>query len=290
MGFWYIRVLHTLDNIVGQCVCAFASVTVSGYLFMRWKRKRRHFHPSQLENVCQASRCPVTVESMFSFFTQLQKTAPESIKCIFAGYIILLWELRLMININKLTWMGFLCLQDDYRVCMEFKIIQRDDTPICPVDASGCFTAEVTDFAGQYVKVSVHLRRISIRRSLFSMQVCRPLNCIKLGRERERDREQEIEGGGDRGRYKKQRESIIERGRGIESKIEGERERMKEPPSVTQPPGQPACAPHSPASLQGCSTVCSLPRLPGGTCDCWCQPADLLPAQTLVNSTLNYRV
>ncbi|XP_067109037.1 isoleucine--tRNA ligase, cytoplasmic [Osmerus mordax] len=41
---------------------------------------------------------------------------------------------------------------DDYRVCMEFNIIQRDDAPICPVDASGCFTAEVTDFAGQYVK------------------------------------------------------------------------------------------------------------------------------------------
>lgn len=45
-------------------------------------------------------------------------------------------------------------LQDDYRVCMEFNIIQRDQEPICPVDASGCFTAEVTDFAGQYVKVS----------------------------------------------------------------------------------------------------------------------------------------
>uniref|UniRef100_A0A671U4L8 Isoleucine--tRNA ligase, cytoplasmic n=1 Tax=Sparus aurata TaxID=8175 RepID=A0A671U4L8_SPAAU len=41
---------------------------------------------------------------------------------------------------------------DDYRVCTEFKIIQRDQAPICPVDASGCFTSEVTDFAGQYVK------------------------------------------------------------------------------------------------------------------------------------------
>lgn len=37
---------------------------------------------------------------------------------------------------------------------MEYKIIQRDQVPICPVDASGCFTAEVVDFAGQYVKVS----------------------------------------------------------------------------------------------------------------------------------------
>ncbi|XP_056128983.1 isoleucine--tRNA ligase, cytoplasmic isoform X2 [Lampris incognitus] len=41
---------------------------------------------------------------------------------------------------------------DDYRVCMDYNIIQRDQTPICPVDASGCFTAEVTDFVGQYVK------------------------------------------------------------------------------------------------------------------------------------------
>nr|XP_005987132.1 PREDICTED: isoleucine--tRNA ligase, cytoplasmic isoform X2 [Latimeria chalumnae] len=41
---------------------------------------------------------------------------------------------------------------DDYRVCMDFNIIQKDSTPVCPVDASGCFTAEVKDFAGQYVK------------------------------------------------------------------------------------------------------------------------------------------
>ncbi|XP_074499398.1 isoleucine--tRNA ligase, cytoplasmic [Sebastes fasciatus] len=41
---------------------------------------------------------------------------------------------------------------DDYRVCTEYKIITRDQAPICPVDASGCFTSEVTDFAGQYVK------------------------------------------------------------------------------------------------------------------------------------------
>uniref|UniRef100_A0A673MJ21 Isoleucine--tRNA ligase, cytoplasmic n=1 Tax=Sinocyclocheilus rhinocerous TaxID=307959 RepID=A0A673MJ21_9TELE len=41
---------------------------------------------------------------------------------------------------------------DDYRVCMDYKIIQRDSAPICPVDSSGVFTAEVTHFAGQYVK------------------------------------------------------------------------------------------------------------------------------------------
>ncbi|XP_044159011.1 isoleucine--tRNA ligase, cytoplasmic [Bufo gargarizans] len=44
---------------------------------------------------------------------------------------------------------------DDYRVCMDFGIIQKDSVPVCPVDASGCFSEEVTDFAGQYVKVRV---------------------------------------------------------------------------------------------------------------------------------------
>lgn len=41
---------------------------------------------------------------------------------------------------------------DDHRICMEYGIIQRDQAPVCPVDASGCFTPEVTDFVGQYVK------------------------------------------------------------------------------------------------------------------------------------------
>ncbi|KAM5148749.1 isoleucine--tRNA ligase, cytoplasmic isoform 2-T7 [Mantella aurantiaca] len=41
---------------------------------------------------------------------------------------------------------------DDYRVCMDFHIIQKDSVPVCPVNSSGCFTPEVTDFAGQYVK------------------------------------------------------------------------------------------------------------------------------------------
>ncbi|XP_050978525.1 isoleucine--tRNA ligase, cytoplasmic [Labeo rohita] len=41
---------------------------------------------------------------------------------------------------------------DDYRICMDYKIIQKDSAPICPVDPSGVFTAEVTHFAGQYVK------------------------------------------------------------------------------------------------------------------------------------------
>ncbi|XP_075704435.1 isoleucine--tRNA ligase, cytoplasmic-like [Rhinoderma darwinii] len=35
---------------------------------------------------------------------------------------------------------------------MDFGIIQKDSVPVCPVNASGCFSEEVTDFSGQYVK------------------------------------------------------------------------------------------------------------------------------------------
>ncbi|KAF1656420.1 Isoleucine--tRNA ligase, cytoplasmic, partial [Eudyptes chrysocome] len=57
----------------------------------------------------------------------------------------------MMIMVVSMATVDFV---DDYRVCMDFNIIQKDSVPVCPVDASGCFTAEVTDFAGQYVKVS----------------------------------------------------------------------------------------------------------------------------------------
>lgn len=44
--------------------------------------------------------------------------------------------------------------EDDYRVCLAAGIITRDQDMICPVDASGKFVKPVTDFLGQYVKVS----------------------------------------------------------------------------------------------------------------------------------------
>lgn len=42
--------------------------------------------------------------------------------------------------------------EDDYKVCLKYGIITRDMAIICPVDASGKFTSEVTDFKGQHVK------------------------------------------------------------------------------------------------------------------------------------------
>lgn len=42
--------------------------------------------------------------------------------------------------------------EDDNRVCLAHGVITRDQDPICPIDARGCFMQPVTDFLGQYVK------------------------------------------------------------------------------------------------------------------------------------------
>ena len=42
--------------------------------------------------------------------------------------------------------------EDDFRVCIAYGIISRDQDAICPVDDGGRFTAEVKDFQGQHVK------------------------------------------------------------------------------------------------------------------------------------------
>lgn len=43
--------------------------------------------------------------------------------------------------------------EDDHRVAIANGVLLPDEMPPCPVDDSGRFTSEVTDFAGQYVKV-----------------------------------------------------------------------------------------------------------------------------------------
>ena len=42
--------------------------------------------------------------------------------------------------------------EDDFAVCLASGIIKKGETIVCPVDDEGRFTAEVTDFAGRYVK------------------------------------------------------------------------------------------------------------------------------------------
>uniref|UniRef100_A0A0A9VWV1 Isoleucine--tRNA ligase, cytoplasmic n=1 Tax=Lygus hesperus TaxID=30085 RepID=A0A0A9VWV1_LYGHE len=42
--------------------------------------------------------------------------------------------------------------EDDYRVCLNHKLITKDQDPICPIDDSGKFVSPVEDFKGLYVK------------------------------------------------------------------------------------------------------------------------------------------
>ena len=38
-------------------------------------------------------------------------------------------------------------------MCLSNGVFHKGDAVVCPVDSTGCFTEEVTDFSGQYVKV-----------------------------------------------------------------------------------------------------------------------------------------
>lgn len=42
--------------------------------------------------------------------------------------------------------------EDDYRVCMTHGVIVKGGPVCCPVDENGCYTKDITDFAGRYVK------------------------------------------------------------------------------------------------------------------------------------------
>ncbi|KAF8322304.1 hypothetical protein DL93DRAFT_2106240 [Clavulina sp. PMI_390] len=43
---------------------------------------------------------------------------------------------------------------DDHRIALENGIVKADEMPPCPIDDVGCFTKEVPDFVGQYVKAA----------------------------------------------------------------------------------------------------------------------------------------
>ncbi|CAG8657260.1 6647_t:CDS:10, partial [Funneliformis mosseae] len=56
--------------------------------------------------------------------------------------------------------------EDDYRICLENRIISEDGSLPCPVDEQGRFTQEVTDFAEIYVKALKHKGRLIIQSQL----------------------------------------------------------------------------------------------------------------------------
>lgn len=43
---------------------------------------------------------------------------------------------------------------DDYRVCLNNGVFKKDDAPVCPIDSQGCFTSQVPDYKGIYVKTA----------------------------------------------------------------------------------------------------------------------------------------
>lgn len=47
--------------------------------------------------------------------------------------------------------------EDDHRISIANGVLRPDEMPPCPIDDSGKFTQEVSDFAGQYVKVHISL-------------------------------------------------------------------------------------------------------------------------------------
>jgi len=46
--------------------------------------------------------------------------------------------------------------EDDHRVAIAHGVLREDESPPCPIDDKGHFTKEVTDFAGEYVKVCLY--------------------------------------------------------------------------------------------------------------------------------------
>jgi isoleucyl-tRNA synthetase len=55
--------------------------------------------------------------------------------------------------------------EDDFRVCTLSGVVAKGASVPCPVDSAGRFSAEVTDFAGQYVKdadkaIVAHIKKL----------------------------------------------------------------------------------------------------------------------------------
>lgn len=46
--------------------------------------------------------------------------------------------------------------EDDFRICLQHGVVHKEDEVVCPVDATGKFTAEIFDFHGVYIKVNCY--------------------------------------------------------------------------------------------------------------------------------------
>nr|CAB3255140.1 isoleucine--tRNA ligase, cytoplasmic [Phallusia mammillata] len=84
-----------------------------------------------------------TYKPLFPYFAHMKETGAFRILC--DGYVTSDSGTGV---VHQAPFFG----ADDYRVCLAAGVFEKDSTPVCPVDASGKFTEEVTDFVGQYVK------------------------------------------------------------------------------------------------------------------------------------------
>lgn len=87
---------------------------------------------------CSHSKIDVFLLYVFFIYVAL-------IKLFVFGSVTLLVVLNIFLN--------SIFVQDDYRVCLANGILQKGGKIPCPVDPSGKFTDDVSDFKGQHVKV-----------------------------------------------------------------------------------------------------------------------------------------
>lgn len=70
--------------------------------------------------------------------------------------------------------------EDDHRIALAYEVISADEMPPCPIDDTGRFTSEVTDFVGQYVKVSLQCDTVRDVRRLTQLDVFTRMRTRKL--------------------------------------------------------------------------------------------------------------
>jgi isoleucyl-tRNA synthetase len=63
--------------------------------------------------------------------------------------------------------------EDDHRIALAHGIIAADEAPPSPIDDSGKFTKEAPDFEGQYVKVLIYAKALSVYAVVIDHSWCR---------------------------------------------------------------------------------------------------------------------
>lgn len=83
---------------------------------------------------------------LFDYFVSVagKTESTEAFKCLNDGYVTAESGTGI---VHQAPYFG----EDDHRVCLAAGVITKSGPIVCPVDASGKYTHEVTDFAGKYL-------------------------------------------------------------------------------------------------------------------------------------------